>query len=220
MAIINITNTEGHDIQVYYDGRMVTLTPGQTMNSIDDSLLLLFPGGRKYDMAQLGPGIPEITPSTGWVAPIGNTSKSSFDPSTVTLSELAQKFAALLNDFNASGLVEFSVAPGVSETITLDSSNVHFGQASYGMSYFILTSSVWSAYTLPGISGGPSYFLATISTTGAFPTVSSGSALDSTTTYTIYQLGPSDYGMALSYGQAGLVFSDTGSGSMTVTLQP
>lgn len=42
---------------------------------------------------------------TGWSAPTGATSKATFDPSTVTTEELAQRVAALINDLTVHGLI-------------------------------------------------------------------------------------------------------------------
>jgi hypothetical protein len=43
--------------------------------------------------------------STGWTAPTGTVSKGTFDQSTVTLPQLAQRVAALINDLTTHGLI-------------------------------------------------------------------------------------------------------------------
>lgn len=42
---------------------------------------------------------------TGWVAPTGTVSRATFDQSTVTLAQLAQRVAALVNDLTTHGLI-------------------------------------------------------------------------------------------------------------------
>lgn len=42
---------------------------------------------------------------TGWVAPTGTVSRATFDQSTVTLAQLAQRLAALINDLTTHGLI-------------------------------------------------------------------------------------------------------------------
>jgi hypothetical protein len=42
---------------------------------------------------------------TGWVAPTGTSSRDTFDPSTVTLSQLATRVKALIDDLTAHGLI-------------------------------------------------------------------------------------------------------------------
>lgn len=42
-------------------------------------------------------------PSSGWADPTGANSRSTFDPSTVNLEDLAQRVAALILDFKARG---------------------------------------------------------------------------------------------------------------------
>lgn len=44
-------------------------------------------------------------PSPGWSAPTGTISRASFDQSTVTLPELAQRLAALIEDLETQGIL-------------------------------------------------------------------------------------------------------------------
>ena len=42
---------------------------------------------------------------TGWVAPTGIASRATFDPATVTLSELGKRLKALIDDLTTHGLI-------------------------------------------------------------------------------------------------------------------
>lgn len=45
------------------------------------------------------------TRQTGWAAPTGTVSRATFDQSTVTTAQLAQRLAALINDLTTHGLI-------------------------------------------------------------------------------------------------------------------
>ncbi len=45
------------------------------------------------------------TRKVGWFAPVGNISRASFDPATVTTEELAQRIHALIDDLTTHGLI-------------------------------------------------------------------------------------------------------------------
>lgn len=42
---------------------------------------------------------------TGWVAPTGNTSRATFDTTTVTTAQLAERVKALIDDLTTHGLI-------------------------------------------------------------------------------------------------------------------
>lgn len=42
---------------------------------------------------------------TGWTAPTGTATRSTFDPATVTLSQVAERVKALIDDLTAHGLI-------------------------------------------------------------------------------------------------------------------
>jgi hypothetical protein len=42
---------------------------------------------------------------TGWTPPTGTATRTAFDPATVTLSQLAERMKALLDDLTAHGLI-------------------------------------------------------------------------------------------------------------------
>lgn len=42
---------------------------------------------------------------TGWAAPTGVATRTTFDPATVTLSQLAERVKALLDDLTSHGLI-------------------------------------------------------------------------------------------------------------------
>ncbi len=52
-----------------------------------------------------GPSGTPVLPSPGWSLPTGTISRATFDESTVTLPELAQRLAALVEDLLASGIL-------------------------------------------------------------------------------------------------------------------
>jgi hypothetical protein len=45
------------------------------------------------------------TRRTGWAAPTGVATRTAFDPATVTLSQLAERVKALVDDLTAHGLI-------------------------------------------------------------------------------------------------------------------
>lgn len=63
---------------------------------INGGFLFIGPGGVTAASKVLGPRV------TGWALPTGTRTRTTFDPATVTLPQLAERVAALLSDLHAS----------------------------------------------------------------------------------------------------------------------
>jgi hypothetical protein len=123
--LVDFTATNGIRADALRVGGTTTFATVTRASGANDSLVFTNPGtgvilfsvagaeSGRFDSAGLNlasgnviriNGVPVVGPrDTGWAAPTGATSKATFDPATVTLVQLAQRVASLINAGLAAG---------------------------------------------------------------------------------------------------------------------